>query len=210
MAEQPLPIRRLVAELIVIVAGVLIALGVDAAWGHLTDRAREADLIADLVEEFRENRVRLSSDIEFNRRAEVAAQEWLEAVEDRAVLPPDSLEAFLFATAIVVRFDPLSGVLRSLIETGELALIREPALRHALAGWLGLVEEAALVQIAGGDRRSDLMPLLLEALQRNQPDQRDLPLLRLYRTYVRFAGLRQAPLLTELDRILGLLEEARE
>ncbi len=52
------PVKKLrgtLSGLIVIVAGVLLALAADAAWAERGDRIREQELLADLLSEFREN-----------------------------------------------------------------------------------------------------------------------------------------------------------
>ena len=55
--------------LVVIVAGVLLALAGDAAWSSRGDRIREQEVLADLLEEFKENEAILLTDIEGNRKA---------------------------------------------------------------------------------------------------------------------------------------------
>lgn len=163
-------------------------------------------MISDLVDEFRLNRDRLGSDIAINARAFAAAEAWLEALGSPVPLPQDSLDALMVASVIAPRFDPLSGVLTSLLATGDLPLLRHRGLRHALAGRPNLVEESRTTAIQSSERRLDLLPLLLEP-----PEPGDMSVPSLHRTYLAVARIgtrQQERLLPEMDRILILLEEA--
>lgn len=160
--EYPLKkIREALSGLIVIVAGVLLALAGEAAWAERGDRFREQELLADLLEEFQENEAILWADIEANRLAIDAGAKWSQAVLGEVSLPADSVHALLLTALSDSRFDPVTGALRSLVDGGELGVIRNTELRRALAGWVDRTGETRLTTQAWDGLRSNLLPLVL-------------------------------------------------
>ena len=59
------------------------------------------------------------------------------------------------------RFDPVTGALRSLVDGGELQIIRNSHLRRALAGWVDRTEESRLTSASWDGQRHNLLPLVL-------------------------------------------------
>ena len=136
--------RRGVAELSVIVLGVLLALWADAALAERRDRGRETALLEDLRDEFALNEGRLLVDIEQSELSRTAAVLWGEVMRGEIEVGADSLAALWYGSLNWARFDPLTGALRSVIDGGELGLIQNDELRQALAGWSDAAEEARL------------------------------------------------------------------
>ena len=151
-----------------IVVGVLLALAAEAAWAERSDRLREQELLADLLEEFQENEARLLSDIEQNRTARAAASLWVEVMLGEVAVSRDSIGPLFIAGASDARFDPVTGALRSLVDGGELQLIKNDDLRRALAGWPALAAEARLTANSWDNQRQSLNPVVL-ALEPGQP-----------------------------------------
>ncbi|MFC1575400.1 hypothetical protein ACFL5A_01975 [Gemmatimonadota bacterium] len=127
--------------LVVIVVGVLLALAGDAAWAERGDRIREREVLEDLLDEFRENDARLANDIQINRRAAAAGAAWAEVMLGKDTVSSDSLAALYIASNNTARFDPVTGALRSVLDGGELDVIRDDELRQFLAGWGDRAEE---------------------------------------------------------------------
>ena len=127
---------RLLLEFTIVVAGVLAALAGEAWWSGRQARAYEAELRGDFVEEFRRNAAILAQDIEFNEGD-------LVALRSLAELDGEGFgELLLAATAATgAGFDPAMGSARSLIESGDLAVITERSLRLRLAEWGSLLDE---------------------------------------------------------------------
>jgi len=153
--------KRALSGLTVIVAGVLIALWCDSTWAERQDRTREREILADLLDEFRENEAILVADIDANRRSQAAGRAWAEAMLGDVTVSADSLSSLWGALSGWRRFDPVSGALRSLVDGGELHLIMNQELRRALAGWEDRAEEARITAhyaLAGG---SALTPMVL-------------------------------------------------
>ena len=145
----------------VIVVGVLVALAADAAWADRQDRRREQEVLADLLEEFKENEAMLLGDIETNRSAKLAGGAWADALLGQVPIPGDSAGALLRAALWDARFDPATGALRSLVDGGELGLIQNSELRRALAGWEDRVAEARLTTQSWDGQRHSLLPFVL-------------------------------------------------
>ena len=128
--------------MLVIVAGVLIALSAEAWWEDRSDREIEAEILADLLEDFRASRDVLLTDIERNEGSLEASRGILDyrATE----LPADSLATLTWRSWGTSRFDPVAGVLTSIVSSGQVNLIEDAELRRDLASWLNNVEEARL------------------------------------------------------------------
>ena len=161
LKSAPGRIQSGLSGLLVIVAGVLLALAGDAAWSSRGDRIREQEVLADLLQEFTENEAILLSDIDDNRKAVAAARLWGDVMLGHAAAPPDSLHSLLLAAHEDSRFDPLTGALRSLVDGGDLQLIRNSELRRALAGWGDRTTEARLTGVSWDSQKQSLVSLVL-------------------------------------------------
>lgn len=101
--------RRLVAELLIIVMGVLIALGAQGAVQEWSDRRHEHAFLVDLLAEFRLNEAQLEKDLEVTNQAVAAADLWRAEGPGSANLPADSVAGLYAASLNPARFDPISG-----------------------------------------------------------------------------------------------------
>jgi hypothetical protein len=135
-AGSSLPWRRLLAELAVIVAGVLIALAADAWWGRLQERKHAEEYLEQLLVDLQQTAGRLRGTIE----ADSTRLEQVSTVIDRALrgpLPPaDSLD---LATGYNY-FEPLRGTLAALIQSGDLRLLRSDSIRFELIAFSSLLD----------------------------------------------------------------------
>jgi hypothetical protein len=140
-ARVSLPWKRLLAELAVIVGGVLIALAADAWWERRQEQEEARDYLQQLLVDFQETDRRLRATIAGDTRT----LEQVNGVVDRAfrgVFPsPDSLD-------LPTRYDffePVTGTLTALVESGDLRLIRDDSLRFELVAFLSLVDASQQV-----------------------------------------------------------------
>jgi hypothetical protein len=198
---QPEQARRLGLELLVIVAGVLLALGAQAAVEEWSDRQREREFVSDLLTEFQLNESRLNADIELTRQAVVASELWRAGLAS-ASLSADSAGILYAASLNPARFDPISGSLRSLIDGGDLGLIRDRRLRAELAGWRDRTDEHRMTANAVDATRSILTQFLIGTSQA-PPAQA----LELDRINLAVMSEQQAALLEPLRRIISMLEQ---
>jgi hypothetical protein len=127
-------------DLVVVIAGILAALWLDAWWQGRLDRQEEAFLLVGLREEFVANRQQLADHI--------GTWEYLVGAVDRArqlmgrEVPRSEASAVknTFGGTLSMRFfDPRQGQLSSLINSGKLGLVSNPSLRAKIADWPGLV-----------------------------------------------------------------------
>jgi hypothetical protein len=196
---------RLFAELGVIVVGVLVALGLEASWGRMRDRAREGELLADLAEEFAENEVRLRTDLTRNDSVVARLDAWHAIVSTGSSVSSDSIALLLDGSLFLSRFDPLTGVLNGVIETGELALVRDVALRNELAGWQGKVEEARITALDVQAYRSSVMPEVFDVVHGSGTPARHETVLRSLQAFSEIAVRQQRALLIDIAEIRALL-----
>ncbi len=158
-------LKRGFSGLLVIVGGVLLALAADAGWEERGDRIREQEVLRDLLQEFQENELRLLDDMEANRLASHAARVWGAAMLGDTPIPPDSIRTLFSAMQQGVRFDPITGAIRSLLDSGDLPLVQSDDLRRALAGWPDRAAEALLSHASIDDRQR--IPILTMLLMRD-------------------------------------------
>lgn len=128
-------IRRLSAEFLVVVTGILLALAINTWWQGVETRQRERDYLADLVVDFEENAARL-------RDAAAEADEVMEAAQillrlDTAAqgrtLGLDSLNYLLQTLSILPTFQPVTRTYDNILGAGELQTISSPDIRMLLA-----------------------------------------------------------------------------
>ena len=189
-----------------IVVGVLVALGADAAWDGKVARDREREALVDLLEEFEVNDTILTRDIRANEASYARARELVRILRVPDGVEADSMAGLLSRIHEGGRFDPVTGALRSVIDGGDLALIRNRDLRRALAGWSDRAEEARQTSLAAqGINLTVLEPMgaLIEDPSRLGPG--DEAVLASYLWAAQNASFQQEPLLDELREIADLI-----
>ncbi len=130
------PLGRLVTEMIVIVASILLAFWIEAAWEERSDRTRERQALGDLQADFLESRKQLQDGIELGR-IRITSLEALGAVATSRIPAPsrDSINILLGQILWVNSMDPVTSTLDYLKGSGELGILRSERLRILLAGW---------------------------------------------------------------------------
>jgi hypothetical protein len=133
--------KRLIAELAVIVAGVLIALGTDSWWEQRQEHRQAEEYLQQLLVDFRTTERHLRNAIAADTRTFESAS----GVVDRAFRgqfpPADSLE---LSTGYHF-FHPLTGTLTALVEGGDLRLLDVDTLRFELVAYSSLIDEIETV-----------------------------------------------------------------
>ena len=135
MAANAMQTRRLVAESIAVVASILLAFAIDAAWNDRQERSEERALLTGLRQEFVLNRANVELQV---GRIEVAMDRLrlYSALEQftPGVLDADSAFALLVQPVVRSYTSELSdGFLEATISSGKLALIDDVELRALLA-----------------------------------------------------------------------------
>lgn len=154
-----LPWARLAAEFVVIVVGVLVALGVDSASSARDEALRKAAYLVQLRAEVAVTAEDLAAAIAQEEAAIERAERFLESLSAGDLASTDSLQAWTVAIGKSSLFLPTMGTVTALIETGDLRLIRNDRLRSELVRFQ---------QAAEGQRRlADLADAsVLRALER--------------------------------------------
>lgn len=134
--------RRAAGELVLIIAGVLVALAVNTWWQGRQDRSREQAYLAQLLEDTRENERRLGAALAEETRTLAAEKSLLYALRSPAPIPSDSTAAWGRAGPLNYS-DPrlLLGTVTALQQSGDLRLIGDDRLRVAIIGYAGGVDK---------------------------------------------------------------------
>lgn len=135
--------RRLAAEFVVIVMGVLVALAVDAAREAREERLREAAYLRQLEADLSATASSLADAITIDQSARDAADRAIDALNSSSLPSSDSLVAWtLAATNSSASFYPMMGTITALVGSGEFRLVRDEELRQQLLRYHGGVQSA--------------------------------------------------------------------
>ena len=162
-ADRGLRLRSGVREVVLIVLGVLIALGIDAAWQYRADRIEETTILRAIRTEMAADtgqlrtRIRMHHDIETTVVAILGDPERI----GQRVTVPDSVMMTLFRRPT---FQPTLSALEAALASGRFELIQNNELRQVLAGWPTFVADAVEDEI---EARAVLEAQLLPALFRD-------------------------------------------
>lgn len=130
---SPRSLGRLAAEFAVIVVGVLVALGVDAAREAHNDRQREEVYLQQLRADLATTAQGLASAISMEQAAVDAADRVIAGLNVAELPNTDSLGVWILrATASSATFHPTMGTVTALVESGELRLLRDDELRQSV------------------------------------------------------------------------------
>jgi hypothetical protein len=126
----------LVIEGIVIVASILLAFGIDAWWDERRAELEAREYIAQLKVDFQANAARLADIRSIHEAALDASYEILARAGVAGVSQSSETTAALILLSVRSwTYDPVLGGISSLIQSGNLGLLRNDALRVAVAGW---------------------------------------------------------------------------
>jgi hypothetical protein len=138
-------LRWFAAEIVVVVAGVLIALALNAWWGARADHAKEQTYLRQLVSDLEatERTLTLADSVEWRfGRATAKLQHAFYALERP---PRDSLIAWIDEASWIRPTRPILGTAEALVATGDLGLIRDDSLRSAITAYLDDMRRLAAI-----------------------------------------------------------------
>ncbi len=145
-APQP---SKLFAEVIIIVAGVLIALGIDEWREDIANADLEniylEQLIADLEET--ERKMARASQHQVTKVGQAAAESLLTAFENPELAELDRINQLLIEMAGFNNPVPVLGTFEALVATGDLQLIRNAEIRSAVTLYLSRTRDFYLVPL---------------------------------------------------------------
>jgi hypothetical protein len=131
---------RLLLEMLVVVASILIAFALDAWWNQRAETRSEAAHLHALRSDFEQNVSRLKELVAQEERiADASRRLLLVAVSPQTISPADSVRNLIGQVFNSGRFDPVMGAYEAVVSSGGLAQVRDDSLRLALAdfaSWL--------------------------------------------------------------------------
>lgn len=202
-----LDLRTTGPELLIVMAGVLLALWAESVWQDRDDSLREAELLQDILAELRSNRTIAQEDIAQNERAINAAAEWSDIVLNANERRYDELPALFSAAFLDSRYDPNSGVLQSAIATGDIALIKNTEIRFDLVNWSGRAEETAATATAIGAALGDFVPVLLAINPGPALKVNELSAVNSFSAFSAIRNRQLSQLAIELESLINVIEE---
>ena len=137
IAGLSLPWKRLIAELAVIVAGVLIALGANSWWEHGQEQRRAKEYLERLLVDLQATERQIRSAIAGDTKNFESASRVVDRAYRGRFPPTDSLE---LPTGYHY-FHPLTGTLTALVQGGDLRLLDSDTLRFELVEYSSLIDE---------------------------------------------------------------------
>ena len=135
MTEWRGRLRWFAAEFLVVVTGVLVALGLQAFYERSQDRRRETAYLQQLAAELRATEATMITADSFTASGDRAGVMLLRAY--RAPSPPDSILVWLNGVGRFSFHLPVTGTAEALVSSGDLRLIENDSLRGAITSYVG-------------------------------------------------------------------------
>lgn len=142
-----------IGEIVLLVAGILIALAINNWNEHRKDRIREVQILRQLKSEYQENLTQLQQKIDIRNRIISAGNKLLEFTDNPETVHPDSLYAQLYWLQTDPTFDPIKDDI--LGTSSNLRLISNDSLRLILSNWTSDVSQVQEIELAWQRMRND-------------------------------------------------------
>lgn len=132
---------RVLVEVLVVVASILIAFSLDAWWSKRAEERTGTAHLRALRSDFEQNVARLRVHIEREERiADASRRLLLVAISPDTPSPEDSVDNLMGQVFNSGRFDPVMGAYEAVVNSGGLAQVRDDSLRLALADFASLLD----------------------------------------------------------------------
>lgn len=141
------------AELIVIIAGVLIALGIDEWRGNLEDAALEKQYLRQLIADLRSTEEQLANANSGNAPFEKAANELLAAFEIKDRPNLEVVRRMLSEMALLEGPVPQISTAESMVSAGDLGLVNDPSVRAQITRYLSFARDQWLFPLYQREER---------------------------------------------------------
>lgn len=126
-------------EILLVVAGILIAFQVDTWSKNQDDRYQEQILLKNLKEEIQTNIIELQRDHTLNENSLYATLALLS--KDNVRYSTEKVDSLLGVSYNFATFDPRSGVLEQIINSDGLSLIQDEELKYMISQWSGEMDD---------------------------------------------------------------------
>ncbi|MBT8185458.1 MAG: hypothetical protein KJN76_11510 [Eudoraea sp.] len=124
--------RYAIGEIVLVVAGILIALQINNWNEERKDRNEEQQLLIQLREEYTSNLEQLDQKVSMRNRNLINSFKMLDYIDNPDNVVADSIIYYLSACWATPTFDPIEN---DLINSGKLELIQDPNLKRLLTSW---------------------------------------------------------------------------
>ena len=128
------------ADFIVIVAGILVAISLDNWNQDRQDRKLEQQYLEQLYDDFSETNLRLTKNNNTTLESVANMVKVINIIQDKTAYSADSLDYWLTKGRGTEDFRVKDGTYKSLINSGQLGIIRNDSLRSRLAEYQGLID----------------------------------------------------------------------
>lgn len=128
--------RWFLAEFVIIIVGVLVALAIDEWREGLQDKEREQEFLQQLAADLQTTQDMFAEVAESNAKAENAARRLVEIFETGSHVDVDNIRRLLTEARYFNNPVPVLGTSEALVSTGDLRLIRDPLIRSELTRYL--------------------------------------------------------------------------
>ncbi|MEZ4941281.1 MAG: DUF6090 family protein [Saprospiraceae bacterium] len=134
-----------IGEIILVVIGILIALGINNNNEYKTTRKKEQTYLLGLRSEFQTSRLKLQELIRVNKSNYEGAKKIVEFISDKTTPPTEKqFSEVLFNTfAFDIAFNPNNSLLSEMTHSGSLKDILNLELRKRLTSWLSTLDDIA-------------------------------------------------------------------
>ena len=132
-------IKWFLAEFLVVVVGILVAIGLNGWWTDRAELAHERYLLLGLQAEFKTNLALFNQTAKLHHETIEQARQLIELTgPNPGSIESLSIERLLFPLlSEMPSFHPAMGEIEAMLGAGQLGLIRNNQLRAAVAGWPG-------------------------------------------------------------------------
>jgi hypothetical protein len=141
VSSAKIPWARLGVEFVVIVMGVLVALGVDAAWEVRSERRQEMEYYRSLAQDVRADTAEYGIALWMTRRSLETSREVRAAILGRPQASDRPLSKSVYYASWVNYPDWASGTMEELYAAGTIRLIRDEQIKTALQAYRALIAE---------------------------------------------------------------------
>ena len=131
-------VRWFAGEFLVVVSGVLVALALNASYQARVDAEREAGYLEQLAADLRESQAALGEALAASEAQRERVMELLALIQAESV--PTDEEFDEITTLSIAPAQPTLSTAQAIVETGDLHLIRDDALRSAIVQYVGAGE----------------------------------------------------------------------
>jgi hypothetical protein len=141
-------INWLIAEVIIVVLGILIALSIDAWWDDYQQASEAQQLKQELLADFNENHVLINQEIKKIEVTEQAARQLLTFMAEPSKQSHYSSMKDIGNVFTFGSWQPINDTYKEAISSGRLKLIKDRTLRVALNNYQSRLEDSRLIESA--------------------------------------------------------------